>query len=307
MIAALYKETITFKCSEGFYLRGNPNRTCTRNGTLQPPYPNCTVIACQRPRLSSELHISSNPFRQKFYFNESISFFCSVGFNLLGTSVRYCTKIDDFQNDLPTCSNTTCQRPILKTASVLRLSTNTLQQTFSYNESISFVCTEGYILQGPTIKYCQKNEDFQHNLPTCTVQEVKSTQIPLTVAFLSGGAIGVVLISSVFIVFVLIRRRRSLQKRNVAYEGRIQRSDDKDHEYAGIEHQSNLSSDNFTRVYSVSENISPHNMVRDGHYEETSTSPDDNDHEYTELKMIQMNLPRETTKISQVIRRKFSA
>lgn len=65
-------------------------------------------------------------------------------------------------------SDITCERPNLKTTGALQLSTNTLQQIFFYNESIKFTCTLGYILQGPTIKYCRHNGDFEHNLPTCT-------------------------------------------------------------------------------------------------------------------------------------------
>lgn len=64
-----------------------------------------SVITCQRPNLTSELHLTSNPFRQRFYFNESLSFFCSVGFHLQGSSIKYCTKTDDFQHDLPTCAS----------------------------------------------------------------------------------------------------------------------------------------------------------------------------------------------------------
>lgn len=108
------------------------------------------------------------------------------------------------------------------------------------------------------------------------------------------------MISSIYLEHNFIkyfRRRRSLQKKkgNTDYEERIHQSDLRDHEYAGIEHISNLSDDDLTKVSSVSENINPHNTVRDGHYEETSTSPNENDHEYAELKMVHMSLPRETT------------
>lgn len=62
----------------------------------------------------------------------------------------------------------TCQRPILSIRGSLQLSTNPLQRTFSYNESISFFCTPGYILHGPTVKYCRQNGDFEQGLPFCT-------------------------------------------------------------------------------------------------------------------------------------------
>ena len=63
-----------------------------------------SVITCQRPQLSRELHIASNPFKQTFYYNESVKFHCSAGFSLQGLSVKYCQNKGDFQKDLPTCS-----------------------------------------------------------------------------------------------------------------------------------------------------------------------------------------------------------
>lgn len=64
-----------------------------------------SVITCQRPQLSRELHIASNPFKQTFYYNESVKFQCSAGFSLQGPSVKYCQNKGDFQKDLPTCSS----------------------------------------------------------------------------------------------------------------------------------------------------------------------------------------------------------
>ena len=64
-----------------------------------------SVITCQRPQLSRELHIASNPFKQTFYYNESVKFHCSAGFSLQGLSVKYCQNKGDFQKDLPTCSS----------------------------------------------------------------------------------------------------------------------------------------------------------------------------------------------------------
>lgn len=39
-----FNETIRFSCLDGFFLQGNPERQCLKNGTLQPPFPNCTGI-----------------------------------------------------------------------------------------------------------------------------------------------------------------------------------------------------------------------------------------------------------------------
>lgn len=73
---------------------------------------------------------------------------------------------------------------------------------------------------------------------------------------------------------------------NADSEERSHQSDIEDHEYAGIKHISCVSDGDSTKVFPVYENINLHNTVMDGHYEETSSSLNENDHEYTELKMI---------------------
>ena len=51
--------------------------------------------------------------------------------------------------------------------------TDPLQQTFSYNESVLFYCSDGFHLQGPSIKYCRQSGDFKYNIPICTGRNFK--------------------------------------------------------------------------------------------------------------------------------------
>lgn len=60
------------------------------------------------------------------------------------------------------------------------------------------------------------------------------------------------------------RRRLRKQKENVNYEEEIHQSDDKDHEYTGLEQQ-------------------PYD--NEAHYVVTEETPDDTNHQYTELKV----------------------
>nr|XP_022318603.1 CUB and sushi domain-containing protein 3-like [Crassostrea virginica] len=258
-----YNETVRFSCRLGFRLIGTFVKSCQQDGHFEGDLPSCTVITCQRPQLSRELHIASNPFKQTFYYNESVKFQCSAGFSLQGPSVKYCRNNGDFQKDLPTCSNVTCQRPSLSNA--LQLSgTDPLQQTFSYNESVLFYCSDGFHLQGPLIKYCRQSGDFKYNIPICTA---KSSEASFTVGFVSGGLVGVIAITSSAVVFIILRRRvrRKKENENKIDEGRSQESDDKDHQYDGIDDQ-------------------PNEM--EGHYTGISHSDDDKTHQYMELNAV---------------------
>lgn len=87
------------------------------------------------------------------------------------------------------------------------------------------------------------------------------------------------------------RRRLCQQKKkeNAWYKGGNHQIDDKDHEYSGIEYQSNDREDHNPNV------LEPHVSVSDGHYTETQFDSDDKDHQYTELNEIKMNQLTEAT------------
>lgn len=193
--------------------------------------------------------------------------------------MRYCTYTDAFQHNLPGCKDIICQRPVLPIRGSLQLSTNPLQQTFSYNESISFFCISGYNLHGPTVKYCRKNGDFERGFPHCTAKG-KQESASFTVGFLSGCAVGIFVNSTVIIVIFFLRRRFCQQKK---YKGGNHQIDDKDHEYSGIEYQSSDRENHNTNV------LEPPVSVSDGPYTETTFDSDDKDHQYTSLNEIKMN------------------
>nr|XP_034334851.1 P-selectin [Crassostrea gigas] len=255
-----YNESIEFGCVKGYSISGDTVRYCTQNGTFKLNFPTCSAIKCQPPSLKYPLQITT--YKQIFRYNESIEFHCAANYHIQGEAVRYCTQNDSFQQNLPTCSVITCQRPCLSEA--LQLTTDPHQQTYSYNESIVFNCSPGYTLHGPSIKYCLQNGDFNKRLPYCSVNRAQDTQQSLTVAILAGCAIGLVVFSSATIVIIITSRRLRKQKENVNYEEGIRQSEDKDHEYTGIKQQSY---DN-TASYVV-----------------TGETPDNRDHQYTELKV----------------------
>uniref|UniRef100_A0A8W8MLF1 protein-tyrosine-phosphatase n=1 Tax=Magallana gigas TaxID=29159 RepID=A0A8W8MLF1_MAGGI len=246
------------------------------------------AITCQAPFFADNLHISTD--KQIYNYSEAIRFSCSDGFFLQGISERTCKRNGTLQPPFPNCTDITCQRPILSIRGSLQLSTNPLQQTFSYNESISFFCITGYILHGPTVKYCRTNGDFERGLPRCTAQG-KQESPSFTVGFFSGGAVGIVVTSSVIIVILFLRRRLCQQKKNenAWYNGGNHQIDDDGHEYSGIEYQS---SDRENHNPNVKE---PSVSVSDGHYTETKFDSDDKDHQYTKLNEIKMNQLTEAT------------
>ncbi|NWH67297.1 CR2 protein, partial [Geococcyx californianus] len=49
----IYKDTVSFKCHEGFTLRGHRTAQCQANKTWDPPLPVCERGKSQHPDLSA--------------------------------------------------------------------------------------------------------------------------------------------------------------------------------------------------------------------------------------------------------------
>nr|XP_034316262.1 uncharacterized protein LOC117685819 isoform X3 [Crassostrea gigas] len=157
-----YNETIQFVCSEGYYLQENQKRKCTKDGPLEPPFPNCTAITCQQPIFKNSTHILTN--QTTYRYNEPIQFLCSEGYHLQENQKRKCTKNGPLEPPFPNCTAITCQQPIFKNST--HILTN--QTTYRYNEPIQFLCSEGYHLQENQKRKCTKNGPLEPPFPNCT-------------------------------------------------------------------------------------------------------------------------------------------
>lgn len=125
------------------------------------------LIKKKKEHFTKELVLLENRIDINWYHTCTNNFILWNLYYLISFSISNCSYKTCFKSCFVVIADITCQRPNLQTSSALQLNTNTLQQTFSYNDSISFTCSLGYILQGPTKKYCQQIGDFEHNLPTC--------------------------------------------------------------------------------------------------------------------------------------------
>nr|XP_034311976.1 receptor-type tyrosine-protein phosphatase mu isoform X5 [Crassostrea gigas] len=157
-----YNETIRFLCSEGYYLSENQERKCTKNGPLEPPFPNCIAITCQQPVSWNTPNISTN--QNTYKYNETIRFLCSEGFYLQGNQERKCTKNGLLEPPFPNCTAITCQQPVSWKST--NISTN--RKTYRYNETIRFLCSEGFYLQGNQERKCTKSGPLEPPFPNCT-------------------------------------------------------------------------------------------------------------------------------------------
>ncbi|XP_076821867.1 sushi, von Willebrand factor type A, EGF and pentraxin domain-containing protein 1-like isoform X1 [Clavelina lepadiformis] len=96
----VYEDTITYGCSRGFRLSGAKILSCTEDGTWSHPVPTCQQITCER---SDPDFGESIPRKERYIFEEEITYSCNEGFDLEGAIRSSCQASGSWNNDPPNC------------------------------------------------------------------------------------------------------------------------------------------------------------------------------------------------------------
>ena len=154
-----YGSTVTFSCDTGYELQGNETALCQANGQWSSNIPLCSIIDCPDPGTPNNGHRNSS----NFSYGASISFTCNVGYELSGNSVIVCEGNKKWSGLLPTCNITYCNDPGVPENGFASPS------NFSYGTIVLFQCNIGYELSGSANITCQADNNWDNNLPTCTL------------------------------------------------------------------------------------------------------------------------------------------
>ncbi|XP_076821334.1 complement receptor type 1-like [Clavelina lepadiformis] len=96
----VYEDTITYGCSRGYRLNGVRTLSCTEDGTWSHPVPTCQQITCER---SDPDFGESIPGKERYIFEEKITYSCNDGFDLEGAIRSICEASGSWNNDPPNC------------------------------------------------------------------------------------------------------------------------------------------------------------------------------------------------------------
>uniref|UniRef100_A0A6Q2X998 CUB and Sushi multiple domains 2 n=1 Tax=Esox lucius TaxID=8010 RepID=A0A6Q2X998_ESOLU len=160
----MFSQSITYACRDGYYSNGLLTRHCTVNGTWTGTMPECTVIMCGDPG------VPANGVRlgNSFFYNSTVSYQCSPGFTMdadRGTSTRastlVCTKDRTWNATKPQCKAIVCSAPPpIPNGQVVGTD-------FTWGNSVSYACNQGYQLSLPTVLTCQGNGSWSGEKPQC--------------------------------------------------------------------------------------------------------------------------------------------
>ncbi|XP_036756528.2 P-selectin isoform X1 [Manis pentadactyla] len=160
-----YQANCSFRCAEGFALRGAASVRCAGPGEWTAPAPVCQAVQCQDLPAPHKARVNcSHPFGA-FRYQSACSFACEDGFLLVGASALQCLDTGHWSAAPPECQAVTC-RPLLSPQNGTMSCVHPPGDS-SYNSTCRFTCDEGFSLSGPGRLDCAASGHWTGSPPTC--------------------------------------------------------------------------------------------------------------------------------------------
>ena len=144
----------------GYEINGTSALTCQANGSWSDSIPSCNIVTCDTQGLTNGYISTSGDT----IFNSTINISCDTGYELDGSSTLTCQENGTWNDVFPTCEIVNCSSPGPTPANGEQNST-----TFTYNSSVTYTCSKGYILNGDDVITCQVNGAWNGSVPSCDI------------------------------------------------------------------------------------------------------------------------------------------
>nr|XP_042896382.1 protein lev-9-like [Parasteatoda tepidariorum] len=156
--------TVQYTCFPGYDPKGFPKAKCLNyNGTAQwfGPDLRCLPRSCGPP---GDIENGRREGSQ-FTFTNRVTYYCNVGFELIGRSHRYCQSNGQWSGTLPSCRAVIC--PVPENPPNGRA----FYTSLSYNAVVKYECRYGYKLVGQATRTCNTSKQWEGTESTC--EEIK--------------------------------------------------------------------------------------------------------------------------------------
>uniref|UniRef100_A0A2K5LFW6 L-selectin n=1 Tax=Cercocebus atys TaxID=9531 RepID=A0A2K5LFW6_CERAT len=168
-----YDTNCSFRCAEGFMLRGADIVRCDNLGQWTAPAPVCQALQCQDLPVPNEAQMNcSHPFGA-FRYQSVCSFTCNEDLLLVGASVLQCLATGNWNSVPPECQGIASlpspgvQCPALTTPGQGTMHCRHHPGTFGFNTTCYFGCNAGFTLIGDSILSCRPSGQWTAVTPTC--------------------------------------------------------------------------------------------------------------------------------------------
>ncbi|XP_054835469.1 complement component receptor 1-like protein isoform X2 [Eublepharis macularius] len=166
-----FDSEITFICNEGHRLIGHNTARCVLedgNVVWNRDIPRCERIPCLPPPA-----IANGTFRgsdgDTFLYGSKVQYWCDSGLSLIGENIISCiiersglnTK---WSGPAPECKVVSCNRPEVPKGQIFPK-----QASYTYGDTVHFLCSLGHILKGSRISKCEVDSSWHPAPPTCVL------------------------------------------------------------------------------------------------------------------------------------------
>ncbi|NXN98948.1 CR1L protein, partial [Rhinopomastus cyanomelas] len=181
----------TFSCQEGYRLVGVKEISCVIEGdgvAWSKALPYCERIPCEPPPEIANGHYTERP---EYRYQTTVTYTCddvpkgTDPFSLIGPASIFCTHDADFNGvwsgPPPQCKVVKCENPRVENGRKI----SGLALSYSYRDSVEFMCNEGYVMNGAAIITCEEDSAWSPPKPTCE----KVTEVVCAAPKITNGVV----------------------------------------------------------------------------------------------------------------------
>nr|QKY88669.1 putative C3b receptor CR1_tm [Botryllus schlosseri] len=151
----------SFRCMEGYELKGASFIRCEDNGEFSDSIPACNPVTCEFP--GSPDNGKTQPQKDEYTVNDVITFECDDGYRLVGLESSRCSDSGRFSGFLPTCKLAYCDNPGAPSFGVI----SPFQPRYAVGDKVTYSCTKNYEISGVTSAVCLANGQFSKGQAVC--------------------------------------------------------------------------------------------------------------------------------------------
>ncbi|XP_032898881.1 membrane cofactor protein-like [Amblyraja radiata] len=164
----MYRDTISYSCTEGFEMVGQSVIECAENNTFVPGPPSCKAVSCAAPPPISNGNTSSPADGELWEYGMVAEYSCSAGYSLIGAGRLVCTETGEWDNTPPTCTAVLCHPPDVPLNGRMEGDSGPV---FTVGDTIIYSCDQGFDMVGQNEIECGENNTFVPGPPACKLRD----------------------------------------------------------------------------------------------------------------------------------------